>query len=122
MVTDVVMVAIKHRLAVAAAQAGVSAMGSLGSIADFRDQEKLRDVVARSRRAGFTGGSRIHPAVIPILNEGFALSEKELDLARRQIAAVDAAEAEGRRTCELDGRMVDEPILRRARRIHASAR
>jgi citrate lyase subunit beta/citryl-CoA lyase len=60
--------------------------------------------------------------VIAILNEGFAPSEKELDLARRQIAAAEAAEAEGRGSFEVDGRMVDEPILRRARRILASAR
>ncbi|WP_439598273.1 HpcH/HpaI aldolase/citrate lyase family protein [Falsiroseomonas sp.] len=119
---DEVMVSIKRRMAVAAAQAGVAAMGTLGSIADFRDLEKLRDVVAKSRRAGFSGGSCIHPAVIPILNEGFSPSEKELDLARRQIAAAEAAEAEGRGSFEVDGRMVDEPILRRARRILASAR
>lgn len=119
---DEVMVAIKRRMAVAAAQAGVAAMGTLGSIADFRDLEKLRDTVARSRRAGFSGGSCIHPAVVPILNEGFAPSAQELDLARRQIAAAEAAEREGRGSFEVDGRMVDEPILRRARRVLGSAR
>jgi citrate lyase subunit beta/citryl-CoA lyase len=116
------MVAIKRRMTIAAAQAGVAPLGTLGSIADFRDLEKLRDVVARSRRAGFTGGSCIHPAVVAILNEGFAPSEKELDLARRQIAAAEEAAREGRGSFEVDGRMVDEPILRRARRILASAR
>jgi citrate lyase subunit beta / citryl-CoA lyase len=120
--SDEVIVAIKRRMTIAAAQAGVAPLGTLGSIADFRDQDKLRDVVARSRRAGFTGGSCIHPAVIPILNEGFAPSEKELDLARRQIAAAEEAARDGRGSFEVDGRMVDEPILRRARRILASAR
>jgi citrate lyase subunit beta/citryl-CoA lyase len=116
------MVGIKRRMAVAAAQSGVAALGTLGSIADFRDLEKLRDVVARSRRAGFTGSSCIHPAVVPILNEGFAPSDKELDLARRQIAAAEDAARNGRGSFEVDGRMVDEPILARARRILASAR
>jgi len=119
---DEVIAMIKRRMAVAAAQAGVAALGTLGSIADFRDHEKLRDTVARSRRAGFTGATCIHPAVIPILNEGFAPSGQELDLARRQIAAAEAAAREGRGSFEVDGRMVDEPIIRRARRILAAAR
>jgi citrate lyase subunit beta/citryl-CoA lyase len=119
---DEVIVMIKRRMVIAAAQAGVAALGTLGSVADFRDLEKLRDIVARSRRAGFIGASCVHPAVIPILNEGFAPSERDLDLARRQIAAAEAAEREGRGSFEVDGRMVDEPIIRRARRIIASAR
>ncbi len=119
---DEVMAMIKRRMVVAAAAAGVTAFGTLGSIADFRDHEKLRDVIARSRRAGFGGSTCIHPGVIPLLNEGFAPTEKELDLARRQIAAAEAAAREGRGSFEVDGRMVDEPILRRARRILAAAR
>jgi citrate lyase subunit beta/citryl-CoA lyase len=59
---------------------------------------------------------------VPLLNEGFGPTEKELDLARRQIAAAEEAEREGRGSFEVDGRMVDEPILRRARRILAAAR
>jgi citrate lyase subunit beta/citryl-CoA lyase len=119
---DEVIAEIKRRMVVAAARVGVAALGTLGSIADFRDLEKLRDVVARSRRAGFTGASCIHPAVVPVLNEGFAPSEKELDQARRQLAAAEKAASEGRGSFEVDGRMVDEPILRRARRILASVR
>jgi citrate lyase subunit beta/citryl-CoA lyase len=119
---DEVIAMIKRRMVIAAAQAGVAALGTLGSIADFRDLEKLRETVARSRRAGFTGASCIHPAVIPVLNEGFAPSAKELDLARRQIAAAEDAAREGRGCVEVEGRMVDEPILRRARRILAAAR
>jgi citrate lyase subunit beta/citryl-CoA lyase len=119
---DEVIALIKRRMVIAAAAAGVTPLGTLGSIADFRDHEKLRDVVARSRRAGFGGASCIHPGVVPLLNEGFAPTEKELDLARRQIAAAEDAEREGRGSFEVDGRMVDEPILRRARRILAAAR
>jgi citrate lyase subunit beta/citryl-CoA lyase len=119
---DEVIAAIKRQMVVAAAAAGVAALGTLGSIADFRDLAKLREVVARSRRAGFTGATCIHPGAIPVLNEGFAPSEAELDLARRQIAAAEAAAREGRGSFAVDGRMVDEPILRRARRILAAAR
>jgi citrate lyase subunit beta/citryl-CoA lyase len=119
---DEVIALIKRRMVIAASAAGVTPLGTLGSIADFRDHEKLRDVVARSRRAGFGGASCIHPGVVPLLNDGFGPTEKEVDLARRQIAAAEAAEREGRGSFEVDGRMVDEPILRRARRILAAAR
>jgi len=119
---DEVIAMIKRRMVLAAGAAGVAALGTLGSIADFRDLEKLREVVRLSRRAGFSGASCIHPGVVALLNEGFAPTEKELDLARRQIAAAEEAAREGRGSFEVDGRMVDEPILRRARRLLASAR
>jgi citrate lyase subunit beta/citryl-CoA lyase len=119
---DEVVALIKRRMVIAAASAGVTAFGTLGSVADFRDLEKLREVVRRSRRAGLGGASCIHPAVVPILNEGFSPTEAELDLARRQLAAAEEAAREGRGSFEVDGRMVDEPILRRARRLLASAR
>lgn len=118
---DEVIAAIKRRMVVAAAAAGVAAFGTLGSIADFRDPGRLRETVARARRAGFAGASCIHPSVVPILNAGFAPSAEEIALARRQVAAAEAAAREGRGACEVDGRMVDEPILRRARRILAAA-
>jgi citrate lyase subunit beta / citryl-CoA lyase len=58
---------------------------------------------------------------VPILNEGFSPSAAELDLARRQLAAAAEAAREGRGSFTVDGRMVDEPILIRARRILAQA-
>ena len=112
----------KRQAIIAAVAAGVPAYGTLGSIADFRDAARLRDLIARSRRAGFAGASCIHPSVVPLLNEGFAPSAADLDLARRQVAAAEAATAEGRGSFVVDGRMVDEPILIRARRILAQAR
>jgi citrate lyase subunit beta/citryl-CoA lyase len=44
-----------------------------------------------------------------------------VDLARRQLAAAEEAAREGRGSFSVDGRMVDEPILIRARRILAQA-
>ena len=119
---DEVIASIKRRMVLAAGAAGVAALGTLGSIADFRDLDRLREVVRLSRRAGFSGATCIHPAVVPVLNEAFAPTGKELDLARRQVAAAEEAAREGRGSFEVDGRMVDEPILRRARRLLASAR
>ena len=49
-------------------------------------------------------------------------SAAEIDLARRQIAAAEVAAREGRGSFVVDGQMVDEPILIRARRTLALAR
>lgn len=119
---DELIVLIKRQMVLAAAAAGIAPLGTLGSVADFRDIEKVREIALRSRRSGFTGGTCIHPALIPILNAAFSPSEEEIALAKRQIAAADAAQREGRNSFEVDGRMVDEPILRRARRLLAATR
>jgi len=109
----------KRRMLVAAHAAGVAPFGTLGTVADYRDPERVRELVRRSARAGFLGASCIHPALVEVLNEGFSPSPAEVDLAHRQLAAAEAAAREGRGSFAVDGRMVDEPILVRARRTLA---
>lgn len=113
---DEIIALAKRQMVLAAVAAGVAPLGTLGTVADYRDGEKLRALVARSRRAGLVGASCIHPSVVPILNEGFSPSAAEVDLARRQLAAAEEAAREGRGSFVVDGMMVDEPILIRARR------
>jgi citrate lyase subunit beta / citryl-CoA lyase len=118
---DELIVLAKRQMVLAAHGAGVAPFGTLGTVADYRDPEKVRNLVARSKRSGFIGATCIHPALVPILNEGFSPSAVELDVARRQLAAAAEAAREGRGSFTVDGRMVDEPILIRARRILAQA-
>jgi citrate lyase subunit beta/citryl-CoA lyase len=118
---DEIIVMVKRRMVIAAHAAQVVPYGTLGTVADYRNAEKVRDLVARSKRSGFMGATCIHPALVPILNEGFSPSAAELDLARRQLAAAAEAAREGRGSFTVDDRMVDEPILIRARRILAQA-
>lgn len=118
---DEIIAMAKRQMVLAAVAAGVAPLGTLGTVADYKDAEKVRALVARSKRAGLVGASCIHPSLVPILNEGFSPSAAELDLARRQLAAGEAAAREGRGSFVVDGLMVDEPILIRARRILAQA-
>lgn len=118
---DEIIAMAKRQMVLAAVAAGVAPLGTLGTVADYKDPEKIRALVARSRRAGLVGASCIHPSLVPILNEGFSPSAAELDLARRQIAAGEEAARAGRGSFVVDGMMVDEPILIRARRILARA-
>lgn len=119
---DPLIVDVKRRMVLAASAAGIAPLGTLGSVADFRDADRVRRVAEEARRSGFVGASCVHPALVPVLNEAFSPGEAELDLARRQLAAAEAAALEKRGAFQVDGRMVDEPILRRARRLLATAR
>ena len=118
---DDLIVMAKRRSVFACVAAGVAPLGTLGTVADYRDTAKVRDLVARSRRSGFVGATCIHPALVPVLNEGFSPSAAEVDLAKRQLAAAEEAAREGRGSFTVDGLMVDEPILIRARRTLAQA-
>ena len=101
----------------AACAAGISPCGVIGTVADYKDLEAYRETIRRSRRFGFQGASCIHPDIVPLLNEGFSPSAAELAGARRVIAAYAKAQAEGRGSIEVDGKMIDVPVVERARRL-----
>ena len=80
----------------------------------FRDSERLRIAAHRARNLGFSGKLAIHPDQVPIINEVFSPSEAELSEARRIIESMASA-ASG--VLALEGSMVDEAVIRRARAI-----
>lgn len=73
----------------------------------------------QAKSFGFDGATCVHPSVVPILNEGFNTSVEEAAWAHRVIEAAEKALAEGRGAVLVDGKMVDEPVLARARRLLA---
>lgn len=101
----------------AARAAGVLPIGLVGSIADYRDADAFREVVRRSRAVGLVGASAIHPAQVPIINEGFAPPPEEVERARRMVETYDAALAAGVGAVEFDGAMIDEPVVERSRAL-----
>jgi citrate lyase subunit beta / citryl-CoA lyase len=103
----------------AAKAAGVQSFGLLRTVADYNDLEGIAQSAKEARRHGFDGASCVHPNVVPILNHAFSPSEAELAHARALIAAAGKAEAEGRGAFEFEGRMVDEPVVKRARALIA---
>lgn len=103
----------------AARAAGLVPLGFVGSIGDFADLMEFRKTVRRSRALGFAGAFAIHPAQVSVLNEEYAPRSDELDWARRVIEAEREAEARNRGAFTVDGKMVDAPIIRRARALLA---
>ena len=85
----------------------------------FRDLEGLAAYASRARRDGFLGMMAIHPDQVPVINDAFTPSEKELAQARAVIAAFEANPGAG--ALSLDGRMIDRPHLVQAQRILSQA-
>lgn len=73
----------------------------------FKDEGGLRAECEQGRDMGFDGKTLIHPAQIEITNDAFAPSDTEVDLARRQIAAFEQAEASGQGVAVVDGKIVE---------------
>lgn len=90
---------------------------------DFRDLDRLRRSTEALARLGFVGRACIHPAQVAVVNEVFIPDPAELDRARRLIADFEVAVAAGSGVLLDDrGRMVDEAVVRQARRLVALAR
>ncbi len=101
----------------AAAHAGVPAIDTVWT--SFRDEPGLRRQARAAKRDGFAGKLAIHPAQIDVLNDVFTPTASEVEHARRIVAAFAAAADAG--AIALDGRMLDQPHLLRARRTLALA-
>ena len=104
---------------VAARAANVASLDS--PFVAFQDPEALRADAQKARQMGFTGKHAIHPAQLDIINQVFSPAPDEVAYARRIIDAWDKAEAEGRGSLALDGRMVDVPVVKRAQNLLAVA-
>jgi citrate lyase subunit beta / citryl-CoA lyase len=108
------------RLVAFAAQAhGVAMIGILGTVADYSDPAAYKKSAERARRFGFSGGTCVHPGLVQALNEAFTPSADDVAYARKLIAADEKAAAEGRGSFTVDGKMIDIPVIDRARRLLA---
>ena len=87
----------------------------------FRDEEGLRTECRQGREFGFDGKTLIHPAQIPVANEVFAPSEAEVERARAEVEAFEAAQARGEGVAVLDGRIVENLHVETARKLIARA-
>jgi citrate lyase subunit beta/citryl-CoA lyase len=107
-------------IVMAAHAARVGAYACPGSIGEFRDLDAWRATLEAGRRIGSHGSLCIHPAQIEAANAAFSPSDTEVDWARRVCAAWD--EAQGQGAVSLDGRMIDVPVVERARNTLARVR
>lgn len=85
------------------------------------DPEGFRRSAQRGCSLGFQGKLCIHPDQVPVVNECFRPTPRELAHARRVIEAFEQAQREGLAAIQVDGQFVDYPIVYRAQRLVARA-
>lgn len=104
---------------IAARAAGIDALDT--PFFRFRDMDGLRENVLAAKRSGFKGKFAIHPAQVDPINTLFSPSDTEIAYARRVVAAFAEAERTGRGATSLDGKVIDVPVVKRARSVLALA-
>ncbi len=109
----------KQQLIQACAVARIMPLGTMGSIARLDDSEAYLALGHRSRRFGYVGSSCIHPRQVPLLNEAFTPTAEETAYAARVVEQAATAERTGKGAFVLDGKMIDSPIISRAKRLLA---
>lgn len=112
------MTAIRTEIVLACRHAGLAAPID-GVSLEFNDPEQMQADARRARQLGFGGKLCIHPRQVGAVNAAFLPTADEQDWARRVLAAFDASH--GAATA-LDGKMIDKPVVERARRIAAESR
>ena len=105
----------KQQMIFAARAAGIMPLGFIDSVASFGDWDAFAQMVRRSRQFGFMGAGCIHPGQVPIVNEQYSPSPTR-SRTRTRIVEEDAVHAAaGRGSWSLDGKMIDVPVVVRAR-------
>ena len=111
--TDEALLHARSSLVVASRAAGLPSPIE-GVTVDVRNPDLVIAAARRARALGFGGKLCIHPRQVEAVNAAFAPTEAELEWARRVLSAVQESDGSA---FTLDGRMVDEPVLARAKRI-----
>jgi citrate lyase subunit beta/citryl-CoA lyase len=99
----------------AARAAGVQPLASVYSAID--DEDGLRIWIDQARGLGFEGAGCLHPRQVRIVHASLAPTPADVAQARRIVEAFEAAQAAGLGVLALDGKMVDAPVVARARRV-----
>lgn len=104
-------------IAYAASARGIMGIGMASSIANFTDLDAFAADARRAHAMGLTGAMCVHPNQIAALNQGFGASEADIAEARGIVAAWESR-VDG--VVNHNGKMIDLPVVERARRLLAS--
>lgn len=109
----------KQYASLAAAEAGVQHLGSMGSAAFFGNIEDVRKNALKAKLYGLKGATATNPAQVPIFNDVFTPTEKEISYAQRVKDTFEKASSdllEGA-FVNLDGRTLAIPAFMKAKGI-----
>jgi citrate lyase subunit beta/citryl-CoA lyase len=104
----------RTRLIVAAKAAGIQPIDSVFS--DVDDMDGLKQNVLTSKALGFEGMGCIHPRQIPVISQGYAPDDHEIEKSKKIILAFEMARLNGLGVVALGSKMIDPPVLARAQK------
>ena len=110
----------RGRLLNAARAAGIEAYDT--PFTDVEDLEGLRKDAMLAKSLGYTGKAVISPRHVDIVNEVFSPTEAEIRHAKRVLEVIEKARAQGKGAISLNGKMIDAPIVLRAKLVMEAAR
>lgn len=109
----------RARMVCAARAAGVDVYDT--PFTDVHDDEGIRIDAEYAKSLGFSGKSAISPRHVGVINEVFSPSLRDIEYAREVMEAIALAKAQGRGAISLRGKMIDAPIVARARQTLEAA-
>ncbi len=109
----------RTRLVCAARAAGIEVYDT--PFTDVDDMEGLEKDTRHAKALGFTGKAVINPRHVDCVNEIFSPTEAEIEYAREVIEAIEQGKKEGRGAVSLRGKMIDAPIVERAKNVLSAA-
>ena len=89
---------------------------------DYKDLEALQIESEFGAGLGFSGKQVIHPNQVSVVQAAFTPSDEAIAYAERIVETFEASQKEGRGAYSLDGKMIDMPLLKNARKVLARAR
>lgn len=107
----------RNALCIAARAADVIALDT--PYFQFRNEAGLVENARAAKHIGFKGKFAIHPSQVAPLNDVFSPSPEEIEYARRVLTAFEEAERKGRGSTSLEGKVIDVPVVKRARALLA---
>ena len=107
----------RARLAIACRAAGIEPPIDTPYMIDLKDPEALEADAQCAKQLGFQGKLCIHPNQVDICNRIFSPTGKDIEQARKIVAAFKEAEAAGTGVLQVDGKFIDLPLVKQAQRI-----
>ena len=109
----------RTRLVMAARAAGVDVYDT--PFTDVNDDEGIETDAILAKSLGFSGKASISPRHVDVINRVFSPTLPEIDYAYEVMEAIALAKKQGKGAIALHGKMIDAPIVARARRTIAMA-
>lgn len=114
---DEVLLMPKQQLIITARAHGLHPLGLTSSIAGISEPSRMLATARRSRSFGFSGATCVHPTQVQAVNQAFSPTAEEIAHARAVVDCYEEAEQAGKGAAVLEGRMVDAPVVQRARHL-----